>query len=62
MLAFDVRLGIGQLQRIVNDYDVPAATGYRSVYTTFRTDIRPEWLQISDAAFREIRVPGKMSL
>src|SRR5262249_50979825 len=32
MLAFDVRFGIGQLQRIVNDYDVPAATGYRPVY------------------------------
>src|SRR5262245_41604871 len=31
MLAFAVRFGIGQLQRVVNDYDIPAATGYRSV-------------------------------
>ena len=27
MLAFAVRFRIGQLQRVVNDYDVPAATG-----------------------------------
>ena len=27
MLAFDVRGGIGQFQRIINDHDIPAATG-----------------------------------
>ena len=31
MLSFDVQFGIGQLQRIVNDYDIPAATGYRPI-------------------------------
>ena len=45
MLAFAVRFGIGQLQRVVNDYDIPAATGLSTHLTKFRTDVRPEWLR-----------------